>query len=462
MPLFRLLPLLGVLVFIPLVRAHQEDDPKKKKGSTVPDGLKALQHPDPKVRYRAAETLAQLGALAKFAVPELKDALKDKHPMVRVKAAEALWKIDQTPVATLLPVLLQAMKDKDANVRAAAPPVIALLGAKAKAAVPALVNALADKEFGVKLSAITALGDMGPIAKESAGDLLDLTKDKEFFLLEPFVGACLGNMGPGALPALTRALTDASFDKRRLSAYALGSMGVGAAPAAGQLAIAMKSDDPSTRRAAANALGKIGMAAKRTLPQLEIAVTDKDPAVRIEAALATWFVSNDARHVTVLIKALDDQSVGVRDTACQALGLMKVGAKDAVDPVARLLTDKELRNRAIQTLGEIGVPAAKKLPALKKFLDDKDGGTQLAAAFAVWQVSGDAKEPLAVMNQTLATEAHYTQTIVLLGEMRGAAGPMLQTLVNLYRAEDVPADRRALAEAIKKIDAKVAMGLGIK
>jgi HEAT repeat protein len=475
MTLFRFLPLVSLLFLVPLLRAQDDDDPKKKKAGPIPEGLKALQHPDPKVRYRAADTLAQLGSLAKFAVPELKEALKDKHPMVRVKVAEALWKIDQTPAATLLPVLLQALKEKEPSARASAPPVIALLGVKAKTAVPALVNALGDKEYTVRVAAVTALGDLGPVAKQSANDLLDLTKDKEnflvldptkpkekYFLLEPFVGAALANLGPGALPSLTKALTDSSFDRRRLAAYALGSMGAAAGPAASELAVAMKSDDPGTRRAAASALGKIGPPAKSTLAQLEIALTDKDPSVRIEAALATWFVSKDAKHITVLVKALGDESVGVRDTACQAIGVMKAGAKDAVETVANLLGDKELRVRAIMTLGEIGKPAAKTTPQLRQLLKDKDGGTQLASAFALWQITGDAKESLATMTQTLSTEAHYTQTIVLLGDMGPAAEPMLQTLVNLYREEDVPADRKALAEAIKKIDAKVAMKLGIK
>ncbi|MSQ94434.1 MAG: HEAT repeat domain-containing protein [Gemmataceae bacterium] len=463
MNLCRLVPLVALIVLVPLLRAQDDDDPKKKKAGTIPEGLKALQHPDPKVRYRAADTLAQLGPLAKFAVPELKEALKDKHPMVRVKVAEALWKIDQTPAGTLMPVLLQALKEREPSARAAAPPVIALLGAKAKLAVPALVNALADKEFSVKVAAVTALGDLGPVAKESANDLLDLTKDKEnFFLLEPFVGAALANLGQGALPALTKALTDSSFDRRRVAAYALGSMGAAAAPAANELAIAMQSKDPGTRRAAASALGKIGPAAKSTLAQLEIALADKDPSVRIEAALATWFVSKDSRHITVLVKALSNESVGVRDYACQAIGVMKAGGKDAVDPVAKLLGDKDLRVRAIMTLGEIGPAAAKTTPQLKQLLKDKDGGAQLAAAFSLWQITGDAKETLAAMTQTLSTEAYYTPTIVLLGDMGPAAEPMLQTLVNLYREEDVPADRKALAEAIKKIDSKVAMKLGIK
>src|ERR1022692_1095711 len=258
-----------VACFLPIVLVsvlHAEDGKDKKTGPPMVDGLKALKHPDAAVRYRAVQTLNDLGPLAKFAVPDLREMLADKHPQVRVKAAEALWKIDKTPSVVLLPVLLQALKDKDKSARAAAAPVIALLGAKAKSAVPALVVSLKDKDLDVKLAAVAALGDLGPVAKESAAALLDLTGDMDFFLLEPFVGAALTNLGGGAIPILTKGLADNLAERRRVSAYALGSMGAKAAPATGALAKALESGDPSTRMLAARALGKIGADAKSTLP----------------------------------------------------------------------------------------------------------------------------------------------------------------------------------------------------
>jgi HEAT repeat protein len=443
------------------LHAQKDGDAKKKKSDPVPEGLKALQHPDAKVRYRAVQTLAELGPVAKFAVPELREALKDKNALVRVKVVEALWKIDRTPSTVLLPVLLQALKDTDRGVRAAAPPVLALLGSKAKSAVPALVSALKDKELDVKLSAITALGELGSTAKDAAKDLLALTADKDFFLLEPFVGASLANLGPSVIPLLTTTLADKSADRRNLAAYALGAIGPAAANASGALAKSLEHEDAATRRLAARALGKIGPEAKTAVAALQKTLADKSPGVRIEAALATWFILKNAKHVGVLIKALADDSPNVRDGACQALAVMKADAKAAVEPIAKLLADKDLRIRAVMTLGEIGPSAAKTAPELKKFLQDKDGETRIQAAFAVWQISGDAKESLAVLEKTLGTEAHYSQSIVVLGEMRGAALPLLPTLVALWREEDVPADRKALAEAIKKIDPNLAKRLGI-
>jgi HEAT repeat protein len=455
------LPLLFMIVITPLLPAQQGDDPKKKKdGAPMPEGLKALQHPDAKVRYRAAQTLADLGPQAKFAAPELRELLRDKNLYVRVKAAEALWKIEKTPASILLPVLLDALKDKEAGVRALAPPVIALLGSKAKPALPLLVQLLGDKELDVKLSAIAALGELGSVAKESAKDLLALTADKDFFLLEPFVGAALANLGDSVLPTLAQALADPSAERRRVAAYALGSMGRNAAPVADGLAKALQADDAATRILAARALGKIGPEAQKCLEKLEAALTDKEAAVRIEIALATWCVSGKPTHTGVIVKALADPSVNVREAACQALGAMK--AKEAVAPLLTLLQDKDLHLRAIMTLGEIGPPADRALGELKKGLTDKDAEMAGWSAFAVWQVTGKSAETLPVLKNLLGTEAHYNLSIRLLGEMGEAAQSVLPTLVALYREEDNVNDRRTLAAAIKKIDAKAAMKLGIR
>src|SRR5271166_5881043 len=86
----------------------QDNDPVEPKKPPLPDGLKALKHPDAAVRYKAAALLVRLGPVGKIAVPELKETLKDPNGFVRVKAAEALWSIEKTSPALLVPVLVQA------------------------------------------------------------------------------------------------------------------------------------------------------------------------------------------------------------------------------------------------------------------------------------------------------------------------------------------------------------------
>src|SRR3712207_1714424 len=112
-----------VLALLGQAAAAQDKKPPDKKDA-IPDGLKALQHPDPVVRMKAAMILGTLGKTSRFAVPELRDALKDKDVRVRVVAAEALWKIEKTAPAVLLPVLEAALRDKNPVARALAPPVI--------------------------------------------------------------------------------------------------------------------------------------------------------------------------------------------------------------------------------------------------------------------------------------------------------------------------------------------------
>src|SRR5207247_2378833 len=134
----------------------QDDEPVGKKGEPTPDGLKALKNVDPVVRYKAAALLVKLGPIAKFAVPELREALKDDNGFVRVKVAEALWSVEKTSPTILLPVLLGALKDKNAELRAVVPPVLAQMGSRAKTAVPALVKALKDKEVSVRIEVVAA------------------------------------------------------------------------------------------------------------------------------------------------------------------------------------------------------------------------------------------------------------------------------------------------------------------
>ena len=221
----------------------------------IPDGLKALKHPDAEVRYQAAALLVKLGPVGKIAVPELREALQDTNGFVRVKAAEALWAIEQTSPTILVPVLTQALKSKDLELRAAAAPVLGKMGAKAKSAVPVLIEALRDKDDGVLLEIVAALGEIGPAAKDSAPALLKMVGEEDRGIIEPFVVAALGNMGPGVVDDLVKALPDKAIQRRRVAAEALGMIGPKAQSASKQLAVTLKDGDGLVRRQAAKALG---------------------------------------------------------------------------------------------------------------------------------------------------------------------------------------------------------------
>src|SRR5262249_39756885 len=159
------------------------------------------KHPDPKVRYQSAELLRGLGPVAKFAIPALREALKDNDTRVRVKAAEALWTVEKPAPNVVLPVLVAALQEKDADLRVSALMVLGRLGRSARTAVPVITDMLKDKDLGVRLEAILTLGEVGPGAKAAVPALLDVLQGEDVQLIEPLVSVTLGNIGAGAVPA---------------------------------------------------------------------------------------------------------------------------------------------------------------------------------------------------------------------------------------------------------------------
>lgn len=92
------------------------------------------------------------------------------------------------------------------------------------------------------------------------------------------------------------------------------------------------------------------------------------PALKWNAAIALGNFKDYAKVVDVLIDALNDKTLYVREAAIQSLG--KVGDKRAVHYLISALNDKSfaIRMRAIKALGEIGDEPV--VPFLKRTLDN--------------------------------------------------------------------------------------------
>jgi HEAT repeat protein len=163
--------------------------------------LKALNN---KVsRSLAVEGLGSMGA--REAIPEITKLLKDPDAGVRIAAARSLWKLAPKQAATVVPVLIEGVKDQ--------------------------------KHWAVRGRAIFALGEMGPAAKES-------------------------------VPALREGLKDKYEDIRALAATSLGNIGAAAKAAVPDLRAALKDEDGGVREKAAKALEKIDKAEAAAAPSL--------------------------------------------------------------------------------------------------------------------------------------------------------------------------------------------------
>lgn len=455
------------LVFIlTTVAFPRDDDSPAKKGVQPPDGLKALKHTDPAVRYKSVVLLGNLGPVAKFAVADLRDTLKDENPWVRVRAAEALWKIDKTSPFILVPVLVQALKEKNADLRATVPEVIGLLGPKAKSAVPALVDALKDKESKVQAAAVLALGEIGPPAKDAAPALLDLVKGTDP-VVEFLVSGTLSRLGPSVVPLLCKTLTDKLVDRRLTAAAALALMDPPPADAVTALAEALGDGEETVRAASARALGKIGPAAKDALPKLRGALKEASPFTRLDAALSLHQIDASTDQLSVVIAILAGMDAKERSAACQVLGQIGPAAKDAVPTLVLALAAREalLRQAAAEALGKIGPAAAKSAPALKDALKDADDFVRPHAALALWRVTGKTDKALATLKTELTAKDLDARRAAAraLSDMGQAARPAFDLLADRYQeVEEDYLVRTWIAEALKKIDPAAARKLGIR
>jgi serine/threonine-protein kinase len=174
-------------------------------------------------RWKAAESLGNLGPEAQAAAPRLIEALSDRSDVVRWRSAEALGKIGTAQAAG---PLAAALKDRDPLVRTEAAKALGSLGGQARVAVAQLGQALSDPEVYCRRAAAKALGSLAPDSR-------------------------------AALPALVQALQDKDKFVRLQSAKALGSLGPAGRDAAPGLTAATKDGEPLVARAAAEALKRI-------------------------------------------------------------------------------------------------------------------------------------------------------------------------------------------------------------
>ena len=133
----------------------------------------------------AMTVLAAAGDLAAADTAEeaqkyTRDLKTSKDGKVRATALTELGKLGQIQkslVADAAPLVVQALDDKDARVRAAAARAYGMIDPDPKEAVPALLKlAKSDKAEDVKVAAVQGLGTMGTAAQPANKDLREIAK----------------------------------------------------------------------------------------------------------------------------------------------------------------------------------------------------------------------------------------------------------------------------------------------
>lgn len=140
--------------------------------SSVSALISALGNPSWPTRAAAADTLGNLGSLAKEGVPRLIQGLRDESLWVRRNAAEALGTI-AAPAEEVVPALIQVSSDSEMLVRLNAVMALAKIGQSADGIVPTLAGRLSDEDRYVRYYAATVLRQIGtPEAQNALWDNL--------------------------------------------------------------------------------------------------------------------------------------------------------------------------------------------------------------------------------------------------------------------------------------------------
>jgi HEAT repeat protein len=304
-------------------------------------------------------------------------ALQGSDAPARKRACEAASYLDPLPT-NLVPALIRAAKDGEAESRGACLAGLIHAGAEGKDAIPFLVEATKDASGYVRMVAAEALDAIGSKAgaPEALAAVLPLVNDPDD-AVRRFATSAIREFGPQAreaVPLLRKALSDSSADVRGNAASALGVMASEAGQAAPELVSALRDTSEEVRRRAAEALGCIGPSAHDAVPALLRSFHDSSSTVRRAAIQAVAKIAPESPDVVAaMVGALKDAEHDVRGEAIVALEGIGPKAAPAVPALIEILSGPEiyLRVWAADTLAAIGPDARAAVPRLRQMLTEK-------------------------------------------------------------------------------------------
>jgi HEAT repeat protein len=266
--------------------------------------LAALQDPSPEVRVYAARGLGflrgpkgvdstSLSVSDRYSVIScLAGALRDESVNVRREAAGSLDRLylDAGPA---IEALVRALKDQDDSVRVSAATALGMYSMiKAVRLQPYLddfSHALHDKDRIVRIQICWVVSRLSPQARIVVDDLAELLLDSDD-LVRSTAASAIADLGAGSPKAVLNCCTMLRSDVGEYgweqAARALGSMGRVAEPALPTLACFLCGGNPERRRISACAIGRIGIKSAYVMGVLSTATHDSDDRVKHEAEKA--------------------------------------------------------------------------------------------------------------------------------------------------------------------------------
>ncbi len=190
----------------------------------VPILAQTLKDTDANVRWAAAHALGEIGPAAKDAVPALIQALEDIDGMVRSRVKSTLRQIDPSVLEDRERAERAAAKERARQQKESAQPQAQALSGSGATAIRALLEALGDKDAEVRRKAAEALLKMDPPSRDQVPALIDILKSSNIAVARKAAAVVLGELATEAgeaVPALRQASTDSDGGVRGAAAAAL-------------------------------------------------------------------------------------------------------------------------------------------------------------------------------------------------------------------------------------------------
>jgi HEAT repeat protein/cyclophilin family peptidyl-prolyl cis-trans isomerase len=386
------------------------------------------------------------------------DYLASSNPLVRLRAVEVIGRIqDPIDIDRLLPMLA------DSDRRVVNETLFALGQIGADTASSAVVEFCGQAKGGQLVLGVEALGKTG--GKEASAFLMETLHNFQSRIRGEAALALARADDPTTVPALLIAIHDLNAGVTWRAIYALEEAQSGRAVES--IPPFLTNSDPLVRQFAARTLGK--QKYEKAVGALAVALRDGDLRVVVNSARALGEIGNDdaahplgevvtehsshhARKAAAealgdigskkgkdyLIRALMDESAGVRATAVQALAKSLGNGSEVF--ITQLLSDgsRSVRATALECYGTAEITS--KIPLLMEEAEESaDPMVRAAAVRALAKLEDDRIGPFLVKMLSDRDWVVVTEAVTAVGEQdfRPATGDVVKLYGSQTRREDV-------------------------
>ena len=234
-----------------------------------------------------------------------------------------------------------------------------------------------------------------------------------------------------------------STDRQELFAAvtALESLGAEAKPAVPELIKIIERDKSPARLAAIEILGTIGPDSAPAVPVLTKVLVHKDFHTQYFSLRTLAKIGAESKSaLPEMVNQLRTGLPTVRKNAATALGDLgaEVVHDDAISALHEALGDKlfPVREQASLALGKIGKRAEIALPELKELATNRTKSTCTAAAYAIWQITGDVDFSLPILLDEMHRTQNPMEAMRTIGSMGAAAKDAIKPLIEMLKNEE--------------------------